>query len=78
MLSATLIHRPKLLLLDEPTAGIDPKAQREFWDQIHLLARKGITTPVSTHYIDEAERCTNLAYIAVRAHPRARNRTIHH
>ncbi|WP_423063117.1 ABC transporter ATP-binding protein [Candidiatus Paracoxiella cheracis] len=63
-LSAALIHKPQLLLLDEPTAVVDPKARRDFWDQIHHLAKQGITTLVSTHYMDEAERCTRLAYIA--------------
>lgn len=63
-LSAALIHQPQLLLLDEPTAGVDPKARREFWDHIFELSQKGITTLVSTHYMDEAQRCTRLAYIA--------------
>jgi ABC-2 type transport system ATP-binding protein len=63
-LAACLIHRPKLLLLDEPTAGVDPKARREFWDQIHSLAQAGMTVLVSTHYMDEAERCHELVYIA--------------
>lgn len=63
-LAACLLHRPKLLLLDEPTAGVDPQARRQFWDQIHQLSDGGITTLVSTHYMDEAERCTRLAYIA--------------
>jgi ABC-2 type transport system ATP-binding protein len=62
-LAACLLHRPKLLLLDEPTAGVDPKARREFWDQIHGLAASGISVLVSTHYMDEAERCHRLAYI---------------
>ena len=63
-LAACLLHRPRLLLLDEPTAGVAPKARREFWDQIHALAQEGITVLVSTHYMDEAERCDELVYIA--------------
>jgi ABC-2 type transport system ATP-binding protein len=63
-LAAALLHDPQLLLLDEPTAGVDPKARRDFWNQIQQLATQGITTLVSTHYMDEAERCHRLAYIA--------------
>lgn len=63
-LAACMLHSPKLLLLDEPTAGVDPKARREFWDHIFELSSQGITTLVSTHYMDEAERCTKLVYIA--------------
>src|SRR5438874_6902447 len=62
-LAACLIHRPKLLLLDEPTAGVDPKARRDFWEQIHQLAGQGLTFLITTHYMDEAERCHRLAYI---------------
>ncbi len=63
-LASCLLHRPKLLLLDEPTAGVDPKARRDFWEEIHRLSAAGITILVSTHYMDEAERCHRLAYIA--------------
>jgi ABC-2 type transport system ATP-binding protein len=63
-LAACIMHQPKLLLLDEPTAGVDPKARREFWDEIHRLARDGLTVLVSTHYMDEAERCHRISYIS--------------
>ena len=63
-LAACLLHTPRLLLLDEPTAGVDPRARREFWDQIHRLAEEGMTVLVSTHYMDEAQRCHELVYIA--------------
>jgi ABC-2 type transport system ATP-binding protein len=63
-LAACIMHSPKLLLLDEPTAGVDPKARREFWDEIHRLANGGLTVLVSTHYMDEAERCHRISYIS--------------
>jgi len=63
-LGACILPGPSLLLLDEPTAGVDPKARRDFWDEIHHLATQGLTVLVSTHYMDEAERCHQIAYIA--------------
>src|SRR6266513_183063 len=63
-LAACLIHRPKLLLLDEPTAGVDPKARRDFWEQIHQLAAQALTFLITTHYMEEAARCQRLAYIS--------------
>jgi ABC-2 type transport system ATP-binding protein len=58
-----MLHEPKLLLLDEPTAGVDPKARRDFWEEIHALSEQGLTVLVSTHYMDEAERCDRIVYI---------------
>jgi ABC-2 type transport system ATP-binding protein len=63
-LGACILPEPQLLLLDEPTAGVDPKARRDFWSEIHALAGEGLTVLVSTHYMDEAERCHEIAYIA--------------
>ncbi|MGY6159977.1 ABC transporter ATP-binding protein [Paraburkholderia strydomiana] len=63
-LAACMLHEPRLLLLDEPTAGVDPTARRDFWEELHRLAALGISVLVSTHYMDEAERCHKLAYIA--------------
>ncbi|MEO6920575.1 MAG: ABC transporter ATP-binding protein [Collimonas sp.] len=63
-LAASMLHKPELLLLDEPTAGVDPAARRDFWEELHRLAAEGISVLVSTHYMDEAERCHKLAYIA--------------
>ncbi|MEI9990349.1 MAG: ABC transporter ATP-binding protein [Rhizomicrobium sp.] len=62
-LAACMLHAPKMLLLDEPTAGVDPKARRDFWDEIHRLSGEGLTVLVSTHYMDEAERCDRIVYI---------------
>jgi ABC-type multidrug transport system ATPase subunit len=63
-LAACVLHQPKLLLLDEPTAGVDARARREFWDLIHDMAGEGLTVLVSTHYMDEAERCKRIVYLA--------------
>jgi ABC-2 type transport system ATP-binding protein len=63
-LAACILHKPKLLLLDEPTAGEYPQARRDFWDEIHQLAAQGLTVLVSTHYMDEAERCDRIVYLA--------------
>jgi ABC-2 type transport system ATP-binding protein len=63
-LAACMLHQPELLLLDEPTAGVDPGARRDFWEELHALAARGISVLVSTHYMDEAERCHKLAYIS--------------
>ena len=65
-LAACMLHDPKLLLLDEPTAGVDPKARRDFWDEIHRLSDEGLTVLVCTHYMDEAERCDRIVYITQR------------
>jgi len=62
-LAACMLHDPRLLLLDEPTAGVDPKARRDFWEEIHALSAEGLTVLVSTHYMDEAERCDRIVYI---------------
>jgi ABC-2 type transport system ATP-binding protein len=62
-LAACMLHKPRLLLLDEPTAGVDPQARRDFWEEIHRLSLKGLTVLVSTHYMDEAERCDRIVYI---------------
>jgi ABC-2 type transport system ATP-binding protein len=64
-LGACMLHSPRLLLLDEPTAGVDPKARRDFWDEIHALSAAGLTVLVSTHYMDEAERCDRIVYISL-------------
>jgi ABC-2 type transport system ATP-binding protein len=64
-LAACMLHDPKLLLLDEPTAGVDPQARRDFWEEIHKLSQQGLTVLVSTHYMDEAERCDRIVYISL-------------
>jgi ABC-2 type transport system ATP-binding protein len=64
-LAACMLHEPKLLLLDEPTSGVDPQARRDFWDEIHRLSQMGLTVLVSTHYMDEAERCDRIVYISL-------------
>jgi ABC-2 type transport system ATP-binding protein len=64
-LAACMLHDPRLLLLDEPTAGVDPQARREFWEEIHRLSQTGLTVLVSTHYMDEAERCDRIVYISL-------------
>jgi ABC-2 type transport system ATP-binding protein len=64
-LAASMLHDPQLLLLDEPTAGVDPQARREFWEEIHRLSQSGLTVLVSTHYMDEAERCDRIVYISL-------------
>jgi ABC-2 type transport system ATP-binding protein len=63
-LAACMLHEPRLLLLDEPTAGVDPQARRDFWEEIHRLSQSGLTVLVSTHYMDEAERCDRVVYIS--------------
>ena len=64
LIAQALAHRPPVLVLDEPTAGVDPKARRDFWEEIHKLAAEGLTFLITTHYMDEASRCHRLAYIA--------------
>jgi len=63
-LAACMLHSPRLLLLDEPTAGVDPKARRDFWESIHKLAADGLTVLITTHYMDEAERCHRIGYLS--------------
>ena len=70
-LAACMLHSPRLLLLDEPTAGVDPQARRDFWEEIHRLSETGLTVLVSTHYMDEAERCDRIVYINLGKHHRA-------
>jgi ABC-type branched-subunit amino acid transport system ATPase component len=63
-IARALASEPQLLLLDEPTAGVDPKARRDFWEEIHTYAAEGLTFLIATHYMDEAERCHRLAFIS--------------